>query len=168
MFLKVRILPALVLATGAAAVLATAPALAQPAVLPAFAQPAASTPQRLGHPFARLRRCLVVLDLTDAQKADIKAVFDAAKPQFEALAATLKADRDALKTDLSKTPPDPCAIGNDVLKLHADREAMRTFLGGVKDQMLALLTDAQKAKLAGCLEAPWFTADASAETGDDE
>ncbi len=148
--MNARRLSALLLTAGLTAF--TLPAVAQSRQ--ALAQSAPTTPQSLHRPLARLRDCLGILNLSEAQKADIKAVLDAAKPQFDTLAATLQADREALSADLSKTPPDPCAIGNDVLKLHADREAMRAFLGSVKDEILALLTDAQKAKLVGCLEAP--------------
>ncbi len=162
---RFRIPSVLALAGGVLAALAL-PATAQDVPLPSGIQAAAGAPRLPHPPFERLRHCLSILDLTDAQKADIKAVFDAAKPQFDTLAATLKADRDALTADLAKTPPDPCAVGNDALKLHADREAMRTFLTGVRDQVLALLTDAQKAKLTGCLEAERLTAGASALTPD--
>ena len=137
--------PVLILAAAVAAVVAVAPAMAQ--------TPPPS-PQILHHPFDPLRDCLRILDLSDAQKADIKAIFEAVKPQVEAFAANLKADRDTLKADLSKNPPDPCAVGTDVLQLHTDREAARAFFESVRDQILAVLTPGQKAKLAGCLEAP--------------
>ncbi len=146
-------------------VLIVAAALVAMVSLPATAQTAPAAPDRVHHPFAHLLRCLAVVNLTDAQKADVKAVFDAAGPRFDALAATLKGDRDALKADLADPSTDPCKVGSDFLKLHADREAMRAFLGSVKDQVLALLTDAQKAKLAGCLEAPPHTATLQGETG---
>lgn len=131
--------------------------------LPEAAQAAPATPDDAHHPFAHLVRCLAVVNLTDAQKADVKVILEASKPQAETIAATLKADREALKADLEKTPPDPCAVGTDALKLHTDREAARTFFEGVRDQVLALLTPDQKAKLAGCLEAPPHVA--SLETG---
>jgi len=62
-------------------------------------------------PFDHILRCLGVLRLTDAQKADIKAVLEAAKPEAVAIALKLKSDEAALKAEIEKTPPEPCAIG---------------------------------------------------------
>jgi len=92
--------------------------------------------------------------LTDAQKGDIRAVFEAAKPEAEALHAAFEADRAAMKAALEKTPPDPCEVGAAALKLKGDREARRALLEKVRTGVLAVLTPAQQAKLAGCLEAP--------------
>jgi Spy/CpxP family protein refolding chaperone len=119
-------------------------------------------------PFRAILRCLRVLDLSDSQKSDIKAVLEAAKPEAEALRAKTVADRDALKAALEKDPADPCAVGTARLALKADREAAVALFEKVKDGILAVLTPVQKAKLAGCLEAPRYAVQASAETGDDE
>ena len=148
-------------------ILAAAVALAG-AAAPVSAQTAPAAPQFVHHPFGELRECLRILDLSDAQKADITAIFEAAKPQVEAFLVTLKADREALKADLAKTPPDPCAVGKDILQLHSDREAARAFFESVRDQVLAVLTAEQKAKLAGCLQAPKNLANASAGPGNDQ
>jgi Spy/CpxP family protein refolding chaperone len=122
--------------------------------LPVAAQTALAQPAVAPHPFGHLLRCLSVVNLTDAEKADIKAILEVARPQAETILATLKADREALAADLAKTPPDPCADGKDALQLHTDREAARTFFESVRDQVLAVLTPAQKAKVEGCLAAP--------------
>lgn len=126
-------------------------ALLSALALPAFAQTAAFEDEH--HPFRHLLRCLSVVNLTDSEKADIKAILEAAKPQAETILATLKADREKLAADLAKNPPDPCAVGADALQLHTDREAARTFFEGVRDQVLAVLTPAQRAKVEGCLAA---------------
>jgi Spy/CpxP family protein refolding chaperone len=154
MHLTSRPCAAAVLAAALAAL--TLPAGAQ--TLRAAAQSTSATPQGLHHPFERLRNCLGILDLSEAQKADIQAIFEAAKPQAEIYFATLKADRDTLASDLSQSPPDPCVVGKDFLQLHADREAARAFFASVRDQVLAVLTDTQKARLAGCLAAPRLAA----------
>jgi len=133
-----------VLAAAVAALTAAAPALAQAGPPGPPTGPVAG---RAHHPFARILRCLGVVNLTDAQKADIKAVFEAAKPEAEAIAAKLKAE-------IEKTPADPCAVGSAALQLHADRESAKALFETVRDAVLALLTPEQKAKLAGCLEAP--------------
>jgi len=135
--------PVLVAAGVAALLIAGAPAAqAQPAAVP---HPG---------PFGEILKCLRVLDLTDAQKGDIRAVFEAAKPEAEALHATFEADRAAMKAALETTPPDPCEVGTAALKLKGDREARRTLFEKVKDGILAILSPVQQAKLAGCLEAP--------------
>jgi len=151
MILKRRKPSLVVLAAAVAALTAAAPALAQAGPPGPPTGPVAG---RAHHPFARILRCLGVVNLTDAQKADIKAVFEAAKPEAEAIAAKLKADREALKAEIEKTPADPCAVGSAALQLHADRESAKALFETVRDAVLALLTPEQKAKLAGCLEAP--------------
>ena len=131
-------------AAGAAALLLAA----APAVQAQFA--AAPQPG----PFGEIAKCFRILGLTDAQKGDIRAVFEAAKPEAEALHATFEADRAAMKAALEKTPPDPCEVGAAALKLKGDREARRALFERVRTGVLAVLTPAQQAKLAGCLEAP--------------
>jgi len=121
---------------------------------PLLAAAAPPVPQCHPGPFAPILRCLSIVNLTDAQKADIQAVFEAARPEAEALHAKLMADREALKAEIEKTPPDPCAVGTAALALHVDREAARALFERVKADVLALLTPGQKVKLAGCLEAP--------------
>jgi Spy/CpxP family protein refolding chaperone len=150
MFLK-RCKPALVILAAALVLTAAAPVFAQAGPAGPPGGPMAGRPPL---PFDHILRCLGVLRLTDAQKADIKAVLEAAKPEAVAIALKLKADEAALKAEIEKTPPDPCAIGNAVLQLHADRETARALFDRVKDAVLALLTPEQKLKLAGCLEAP--------------
>jgi Spy/CpxP family protein refolding chaperone len=131
--------------------LASAALLLGTLALPAAAQAPPATSEAAHHPFAHLFRCLSFVKLTDAQKADIKAIFEAARPQAEAILATLRTDREALAAALQASPPDPCAVGTAALKLHADREAARGFFEGVRDQVFAVLTAEQKAKVLGCL-----------------
>jgi Spy/CpxP family protein refolding chaperone len=154
-----------VLLAAAVAVLTTAaPALAQ-------AGPPGPPPAGVAgpppHPFAHLLHCLAVVNLTDAQKADVRAVLEAAKPEAEAIAAALKADREALRAELEKTPPDPCTVGSAALQLHADRLAAKALFEKTRDAVLAVLTPEQKAKLAGCLEAPKGPATLTAGGGDE-
>ena len=114
-------------------------------------------------PVATYLRCLGVVGLTDAQKADVKALLEAAKPKLDALHATRKADREALRAAITATTPDPCAIGAALLKVEADTKAIGAELKTLFTAIEALLTPEQKAKLAGCLEAPKPNAD-----GDDD
>jgi len=121
------------------------------------APPAGATaagPQAPKGPLAGYLRCLGVVGLTETQKADVKAILEAAKPGLDALHATLKADREALRAAITATNPDPCAIGTAVLKVETDLEAIGEALKEVRSDIEALLTAEQKAKLEGCLKAP--------------
>lgn len=105
-------------------------------------------------PLAGYLGCLKVVDLTETQKADVRALLEAAKPKLEALEAALKADRAALVAALGATSPDPCAVGAALLEVEADRKAIGEELKAVRTAVEALLTAEQKAKLEGCLKAP--------------
>jgi Spy/CpxP family protein refolding chaperone len=130
---------------GAAAVLA-AGALAARASL---AQPAPG-PGR----FARgIRAAMATLDLTDAQKDKVKAIFASHKDEAEAFHATMKTDRDALKAAASATNPDPAAVGAAFLKVRADGEAAKAKMKAVKAEIDAVLTPEQRAKLEGWIAA---------------
>jgi lambda repressor-like predicted transcriptional regulator len=90
-----------------------------------FAQnaPAPASP----HPFLRhrLRECLAIVDLTDAEKASIQAILDAAAPTIQADADAVQAARQTLKTALEANPPDACAIGADALAEVGARDPAR-------------------------------------------
>lgn len=131
-----------VLTIAAVAVLLVAAPLAQAQDNPA--------PQHGG----KFLKCLSILNLSDAQKADIKEILDAEKPILQGLAATLRTDAAALKAALQATPPDGCAIGNALLKVHADKVAIRTELEKIKTNVEAVMTPEQKAKFEGCLQSP--------------
>ncbi|HMM34364.1 MAG TPA: Spy/CpxP family protein refolding chaperone, partial [Thermoanaerobaculia bacterium] len=119
-------------------------------------------------PLAGYLRCLGIVGLTDAQKADVKSLLEAAKPEMEALREALKADRATLRTALAATPPDPCAVGTALLEVEADVKAIRESTKELRTAIEALLTPVQKAKLEGCLKAPRPNgpADEDEETGE--
>jgi Spy/CpxP family protein refolding chaperone len=108
------------------------------------------------HPFLRhrVRECLSILNLTDAQKASIQAIFDAAAPTLQADADAVKAARQTLKTALEANPPDACAIGADALALKAARETLRAERESVRQQIEATLQPDQVSRFEGCLAAP--------------
>lgn len=139
----VPVAAALALALVAAPLLAVDPPAGQP--------PAAQAPQG---PLAGYLRCLHIVDLTDVQKADVKALLEAARPGLDALHATLKTDRDALRAALTAATPDPCVVGTAFLKVEGDVKAIGEALKAVRTAIEALLTPEQKAKLEGCLKAP--------------
>ena len=105
-------------------------------------------------PLAGYLRCLGIVGLTDDQKADVKELLDAAKPEMETLLATLRTDRAALRTAVAAATPDPCAVGAAVLEVEADMKAIREATKELRTAIEALLTPEQKAKLEGCLKAP--------------
>lgn len=113
-------------------------------------------------PLAGYLGCLRVVDLTEAQRADVRAILEAAKPKLDALHATLRADQEALRDAIAAPTPDPCAVGAALMKVDADRKAIGAELKLVRDAIEALLTPEQKARLEGCLRAPRPNA------GDDE
>jgi Spy/CpxP family protein refolding chaperone len=81
-----------------------------------------------------LRTALATLDLTDDQKARIKAVFEAKRAGFESLRTQMQADAKALHDAANAPDPDPATVGAAFLKLKQDR-------AGAKDQFDALMAD---------------------------
>lgn len=107
--------------------------------------------------------CLRILDLTPDQKAAISGILDASKPILQADADAIKAAALKLRSDI-ESGADKCVIGQDTLDLRAAEKNLHADVKSVKDQILSKLTDDQKKKLRGCLEAPPTAAGAS--TGD--
>jgi len=143
-FLRTSLVP---VAAALALALVAAPLLAVDA-------PAAGAPAVPQGPLAGYLRCLGIVGLTDIQKADVKALLVAAKPELDALHATLKTDREALRAAVTAPTPDPCAVGTALLKVEADVKAIGEALKELRTAIEALLTPEQKAKLEGCLKAP--------------
>jgi Spy/CpxP family protein refolding chaperone len=118
--------------------------------LPALAQDRAPIARAEGRAFPFLR-CLRAADLSDAQKADIKAIMEAARPLLQAAHEKVRADRQKLHADL-EAGADKSVIGQDVINLHADMKAARAELESVKEQVVSKLTAEQKAKVGDCFE----------------
>jgi len=118
--------------------------------------PAPSTPAAPAHPFFRhrLRECLSILDLTDAEKTALQAIFAAAAPTVQADVAAVEAARQTLKTALEANPPDACGIGADALALKTARETLRAERDSIRQQVEAALQPDQVSRLEGCLAAP--------------
>jgi Spy/CpxP family protein refolding chaperone len=121
------------------------------AAAPLFAAGPAPGPKG---PLAGYLHCLGVAGLTDVQKADVKALLEAARPGTEALLATLKSDREALHAAVTAATPDACAVGTALLKVEADLKAIGEEGKALRTAIEALLTPEQKLKLEGCLKAP--------------
>lgn len=117
--------------------------------LPGLAQDRAHIALAEGRAFPALR-CLRGVDLNDAQKADIKAIVEAATPILQAAREKVRADRRKLHADL-EAGADKSVLGQDVLNLHADTKGLRSELESVKDQIASKLTTEQKAQVGDCL-----------------
>jgi Spy/CpxP family protein refolding chaperone len=125
--------------------------------VPALAQdrPAPNRPADERHgPLAAILRCLSVLDLSDSQQESIGQFLESEKPILRSLHEELAADLQKLRAALAATPQDPCAIGAALLEVEADKNAIRAELEKIKSTIESMLTLEQKAKFAGCLEAP--------------
>ena len=121
--------------------------------LPALAQNRPAIERAEGRRAFPALRCLKAADLTDAQKADVKATLEAAKPNLQKAHQAIKADREKLRADID-AGADQAVIGQDVLNLRADEKALRAEMDAVRDQILVKLTPEQKAKVEDCLAAP--------------
>ena len=115
----------------------------------AFAQ-AQPAPGRLAR---GIRAAMAILDLTDAQKDQVKAIFASHKDEAMAFHAQAKADRAALKAAASAANPDAKLVGAAFLKVRADAEAAKAKMAAVKTEIDAVLTPEQRAKLDGWIAA---------------
>ncbi len=116
----------------------------------ALAQPAPGAPGK----FVRgIRAAMATLDLTDAQKAKVKAIFESHKDEGAAFHDQAKANRDALKAAAAAANPDPAVVGAAFLKVRADGQAAKVKMQAVKAEIDAVLTPEQRAKLEGWIAA---------------
>lgn len=113
----------------------------------------AGNPGARGHVGRGIRAAMATLDLSDAQREKVKAIFAAHKEQFHAFRAQAKVNREALKAAASAANPDPAAVGAAFLRVRADGKAMKARREGVHAEINAALTPEQKAKLDGWLAA---------------
>jgi Spy/CpxP family protein refolding chaperone len=117
----------------------------------AVSPPPAPAAGRRHNPVAVLRHCLRVVNPTQDQTAAIQQILSDAKPALQSLHDNLKADRETLKAALQGDSPDPCALGNDLLAVKSDRDAIRGELEGVKSAVEDVLTADQKSRFEGCV-----------------
>ena len=123
---------------------------------PLFAQrppapgPGGPKPERLAPD--PLGRCLAILDLTDAQKAQIQTAVEGSQPALRTLNTQLRADHEALKIALEAPSPEACTVGVALLKVKASERAISSEMQSLQRKIEALLTAEQKTKFTGCLE----------------
>ena len=87
------------------------------------------------------------LDLTDEQKAQIKAFREASKPALQPLMEAMKINRQNLREARSNNA-DEATINALVAERRQFSVQMRAFRESMHQQTLAILTDEQKTKMA--------------------
>ena len=100
-----------------------------------------------GHFGRGVRAAMATLDLSDAQKAQVKAIFASHKDQFQSFRTQAKANRQALRAAASAENPDPAVVGAAFLKVRADANSLKSHLEGVHAEINGVLTPDQKSRL---------------------
>jgi Spy/CpxP family protein refolding chaperone len=106
---------------------------------------------RGGQVVRALRTALATLDLTDDQKAKIKATFEAKKAGFEALRTQMQTDAKALHDAANATTPDPATVGAAFLKVKEGRSEAKDQLDALMADVKAVLTADQRTRLEASL-----------------
>ena len=87
------------------------------------------------------------LNLTADQKAQWDALHADLKKSVEPLFAQQRAAHDALHTALESANPDPTALGQQLLAIHAIERQIKSAHDAVEAKVAAILTPEQKLKL---------------------
>jgi hypothetical protein len=103
-------------------------------------------------PAQRLRDLAKYLQLTPDQIAAWKNIQEETNPKLQPLRDHARDLGQQLKAALSATSSDPTTVGKLTLELHGVREQMRAIREDARTKRLAVLTDAQKTKLANLEE----------------
>lgn len=127
----------------------------------AFAATTRARPKRPQAAIAKVLQCLRIVDLSDAQKASIRGIFESVQPALASLTDTLHADQATLKSLLDADSPDACAIGSAALTVRQDAEALKAEMQATMDAINGVLTAEQQLMLSGCLHAPQGSATTS-------
>lgn len=105
------------------------------------------------HPFQGFHRALASLDLTEAQRDQVKALAEVQKSALLPLHEQMKSDRMALRVAVEAPNPEPAAVGAAFLKVHANREATKARMEEFRGKLTPILTPQQNARLDGFLSA---------------
>ena len=100
----------------------------------------------------QLLRCLQGLDLTDSQKADIKAILEASKATIQADAQAIHAARQKLNADYT-AGADKSVLGQDYIDMRTAAKKLHDDGAAVHAQVLGKLTPDQATKAQACLGA---------------
>jgi protein CpxP len=146
-----HIIPGLVLALGVG--------VGAHADAPPPGTPSAATGQHWhgGHRHGSFRQLLSRLDLTAEQQAQVQSIFAQAKPQFRALVANSRANRELLATT---APTDHPAYDLLLATSKANAASRIQLRSDVWAQIYAVLTPAQQAQVPGIVAAQKAARDA--------
>ena len=108
---------------------------------------------REGAPGRGLRAALATLDLTEAQKAEVKQHFEAERAKRETLRQEGRAAREALRAAAQAANPDPAGVGAAFLRVDAHQKAVKADREAARERFEAILTPEQRAKLDGWRDA---------------
>ena len=88
------------------------------------------------------------LDLDDAQRESVRNIFEAAKPELEALRDQVKANRDALQTLDTSDPAYSTELNNIALSNGQLATEATILFSRIRTEVDAVLTDEQREKAA--------------------
>ncbi|MEO8349454.1 MAG: periplasmic heavy metal sensor [Acidobacteriota bacterium] len=86
------------------------------------------------------------LDLTEAQKTEVRRIMESRHAALESLHSRFQADRDALRTAADSPSPEPTAVGVAYLRVRANGETMRAERQKTMEEVRAILTNEQREK----------------------
>ena len=130
----------------------TALTIATLSLAAALALPAVAGAGRGDGPRGPLRGALRQLDLTSAQKEQLKTALEAQKPRVRELRERMRADRESVKGLLAAEKKDYAAIGKAVVRVDETRQAMKAEREKGKATIESILTPEQRAQLAGYMQ----------------
>ena len=110
-----------------------------------------------GHRHGGLRHVLAQLDLTADQQAQVRSILAQAKPRFQALMASSRANRESLA---STAPTDHPAYDTLLAASKANAASRIQLRSDVWAQVYAVLTPAQQARIPGIVAAQQAARDA--------
>ena len=98
-----------------------------------------------GVPFAMLEE---ILQLTDAQKASLKAIHEEERQAAEPLLDEIRQHHEAIRAALDSEVPDPMTIGQETIAANQVEKQLAQFHSTYREKLTAVLTDEQREKLA--------------------
>ena len=110
-----------------------------------------------GHRHGGLRHMLMQLNLSTDQQAQVQSIFAQTKPQFQALTASSRANREALA---STAPTDHPAYDTLLATSKANAASRIQLRSDMWAQVYAVLTPAQQAQIPGIVAAEKAARDA--------
>lgn len=100
----------------------------------------------------KLIKCLSVIDLSEEQKTQVRGILEASRAEIQVLMEEGRALHEALQA--ASETGDACSVGTAFLNVQSHREEIEALRESIREDISALLSPEQQAKLAGCLRAP--------------